>query len=53
MGEEFQPYAAGARWFPDVEAVENALQGGCCPVESLVLIKGSNGTKLYRLPKFF
>lgn len=53
VGEEFQPYAAGARWFPDVEAVENALQGGCCPVESLVLIKGSNGTKLYRLPKFF
>ncbi len=50
VGEEFQPYAEGARWFPDVEAVKVALEGGDCPSERLILVKGSNGTKLYQLP---
>ena len=50
VGEEFQPYAEGARWFPDVEAVKTALTGGNQPVDRLILIKGSNGTKLFQLP---
>mgnify|MGYP002234247788 CR=1 FL=1 len=50
VGEEFQPYAEGARWFPDVEAVKTAITGGNQPVDRLILIKGSNGTKLFQLP---
>lgn len=50
VGEEFQPYSEGAQWFPDVEAVKNALSGGAKPAERLILIKGSNGTKLFQLP---
>lgn len=50
VGEEFQVYAEGGRWFPDVEAVKNALIGGDQPTNRLILIKGSNGTKLYQLP---
>lgn len=51
VGEEFQPFSAqGARWFPDVEAVKVALEGGEQPTERLILIKGSNGTRLYELP---
>lgn len=50
VGEEFQAYAEGGRWFPDVEAVKTALEGGNTPSNRLILIKGSNGTKLYQLP---
>lgn len=50
VGEEFQPFSEGARWFPDVEAVKTALEGGDRPTGRLILIKGSNGTKLYQLP---
>ena len=50
VGEEFQPYAEGATWFPDVEAVKTALEGGDTPLGRLILIKGSNSTKLYQLP---
>ena len=50
VGEEFQPFAEGARWFPDVEAVKTALEGGDQPTGRLILIKGSNSTKLYQLP---
>lgn len=50
VGEEFQPYSEGAQWFPDVEAVKIALSGGAKPAERLILIKGSNGTKLFQLP---
>ena len=52
VGEEFQPYAADARWFPDAEAVKVALKGGDAPTERLILVKGSNSTKLYELPAF-
>lgn len=50
VGEEFQPFAEGARWFPDVDAVKVALEGGNRPIGRLILVKGSNGTKLYQLP---
>ena len=50
VGEEFQPYSEGAQWFLDVEAVKTALSGGAKPAERLILIKGSNGTKLFQLP---
>lgn len=52
VGEQFQPYSdeAGVRWFPDVESVKNALEGGDRPEGRLVLIKGSNGTRLFELP---
>lgn len=50
VGEEFQPFAEGARWFPDVDAVKVALEGGDRPIGRLILVKGSNGTKLYQLP---
>lgn len=50
VGGEFEPFAEGARHFPDVEAVKAALQGGASPTERLILVKGSNGTRLYELP---
>lgn len=52
VGEAFSPYANEARvtWFPDVEAVTAALESGDRPAHRLILIKGSNGTKLFRLP---
>ena len=50
VGEEFQPFSEGAQWFPDVEAVKTALEGGDRPSGRLILVKGSNGTKLYQLP---
>ena len=50
VGEEFQPYADGARWFPDVTAVKVALEGGDAPSGRLVLVKGSNSTRLFELP---
>ena len=50
VGENFQPYAEGALWFPDVEAVKTAITGGNMPTGRLILIKGSNGTRLFELP---
>ena len=50
VGDEFRFFAEGAHWYPDVEAVKVALQGGNRPYGRLILIKGSNGTKLYELP---
>ena len=51
VGREFEPFADGSRWFPDVEAVKEALQEK--PLKDrLVLVKGSNGTRLYQLPEF-
>lgn len=51
VGEQFQPYSDQAvRWFPDVESVKVALQGGDRPEGRLILIKGSNGTRLFELP---
>lgn len=50
VGENFQPYAEGALWFPDVEAVKTAIKGGNMPTGRLILIKGSNGTRLFELP---
>mgnify|MGYP002678911103 FL=1 len=53
VGEAFQTFselADNIRWFPDVEAVTVALKDGDCPEGRLILIKGSNGTKLFKLP---
>lgn len=53
VGPEFAKVAAGRfRCFEDVEAVRQALAAS--PVTGrLVLIKGSNGTRLYQLPESF
>ncbi|MBR1712663.1 MAG: UDP-N-acetylmuramoyl-tripeptide--D-alanyl-D-alanine ligase [Alloprevotella sp.] len=49
VGEEFRPCSDGYRHFPDVEAVKEAL--AAAPVSGrLILIKGSNSTKLHQLP---
>lgn len=51
VGRNFEPYAGPHRYFPDVEAVKAVLQTQ--PVEGgLILIKGSNGTRLYQLPEY-
>lgn len=51
VGGAFRPFCAqGARWFPDVTAVKDALQGGNRPMGCLILVKGSNGTRLFELP---
>ena len=45
------PSALRIRTFADVEAVEQELLNH--PIsEHLILIKGSNGTRLFRLPEF-
>lgn len=50
VGEGFAPYNNSGVWFPDVEAVEARLAEH--PVSGrLILVKGSNSTKLYRLPE--
>ena len=49
VGSCFAPYAAGCRYFADVEAVKAHLADHPLS-DSLVLIKGSNGTRLYTLP---
>lgn len=53
VGENFEPYAARHdyfRYFPNVEAVEAHLAASPL-TDALILIKGSNGTRLYRLPE--
>ena len=53
VGEEFSKAAEeGMRIFKDVEEVKAALKAE--PIsDSTILIKGSNGTKLYQLPEAF
>ena len=53
VGEEFSKAAEeGMRVFKDVEEVKTALKAE--PIsDSTILIKGSNGTKLYQLPEAF
>ena len=53
VGEEFSKAAEeGMRIFKDVEEVKAALKAE--PIsDSTILIKGSNGTKLYQLPEVF
>ena len=53
VGEEFSKAAEeGMRVFKDVEEVKAALKAE--PIsDSTILIKGSNGTKLYQLPEVF
>ena len=53
VGEEFSKAATeGMRVFKDVEEVKEALKAE--PIsDSTILIKGSNGTKLYQLPEAF
>ena len=49
VGKEFAPFAGSYRYFENVEAVKAALNEQ--QVENrLILIKGSNGTKLFQLP---
>jgi UDP-N-acetylmuramoyl-tripeptide--D-alanyl-D-alanine ligase len=51
VGEHFAPYADGCRHFADVDAVIAALTAA--PLSGrLVLVKGSNGTHLFRLPPY-
>ena len=53
VGSEFEKVAEeGMRVFKDVEEVKAALKAE--PIsDSTILIKGSNGTKLYQLPEVF
>ncbi len=49
VGEEFKHFAGKTRYFDNVAAVKAELKAH--PVEGrLILIKGSNGTRLYELP---
>lgn len=51
VGQNFADTKNDFRLFPDVEAVKQELQAH--PVsEYTILIKGSNGTKLFQLPEF-
>lgn len=50
VGEEFRPFAEGMHWFPDVESVKTAITNCFSPRSRLILIKGSNGTRLFELP---
>ena len=51
VGEEFEQTHTDFRKFKDVEAVKAELQQ-YRPQGRLILIKGSNSTKLYQLPQF-
>ena len=49
VGNEFKAHAVDSRWFPDVDAVKAELQEN--PLhDRLILVKGSNGTRLFQLP---
>ena len=50
VGEAFRAHAAGARWFPSVAEVKAALKAEGAPTGRLILVKGSNGTRLFELP---
>lgn len=50
VGPEFEPFKQQFRWFEDAEAVKAQLRQ--TPIEArLILIKGSNGQKLFQLPE--
>lgn len=51
VGEAFRTHAAGARWFPSVAEVKAALEAEGAPTGRLILVKGSNGTRLFELPE--
>lgn len=52
VGKEFKPFAAkDMHWFPNVERVTEFLHDGHTPSNYLILVKGSNSTHLYKLPK--
>ena len=51
VGEAFRAHAAGARWFPSVAEVKAALEAEGVPTGRLILVKGSNGTRLFELPE--
>jgi len=51
VGEEFEQTSTDFRKFKDVDAVKAELQQHR-PEGRLILIKGSNSTKLYQLPEF-
>jgi UDP-N-acetylmuramoyl-tripeptide--D-alanyl-D-alanine ligase len=50
VGEEFGKTACSFRKFGDVEEVKAAIQAEQ-PTAYTILVKGSNGTKLYQLPE--
>ncbi|MDD6584560.1 MAG: UDP-N-acetylmuramoyl-tripeptide--D-alanyl-D-alanine ligase [Bacteroidales bacterium] len=50
VGAAFRAHAAGARWFPSVAEVKAALEAEGAPTGRLILVKGSNGTRLFELP---
>lgn len=51
VGEGFAPYCGKHRFFGNVEELKQALAAS--PVsDRLILIKGSNGTKLFQLPEY-
>lgn len=50
VGPEFEPFRQQFRWFKDAEAVKETLRQA--PIDGrLILIKGSNGQKLFQLPE--
>ena len=49
VGHEFAATSTGYRKFADVEEVKSEIQAHC-PEGFLILIKGSNGTRLHQLP---
>ena len=51
VGKEFEPIECPYRKFADVEQVKDALAGDTIG-GYYILIKGSNGTRLYQLPEF-
>ena len=51
VGEAFRAHSAGARWFPSVAEVKAALEAEGAPTGRLILVKGSNGTRLFELPE--
>ena len=50
VGQEFEGISCAFRLFPDVEAVKAELRKNR-PEGQLILIKGSNSTRLYELPE--
>ena len=50
VGENFKKAKSSYKCFKNVEEVKDALKAS--PVEGfLILVKGSNGTRLYQLPE--
>ena len=51
VGEEFAKTHTGFRKFHDIEAVKAEIATNC-PTDRFILIKGSNGIRLYQLPEW-